>query len=233
MMPIGRVSEYDGVSTDESSSSHCFLSRQRISSIFCPDDVVSRQRLALARDALRWSGLEEGVVEQEYENMPDAGLFDLSEDECSGITAFMNQKREEDLEYDTFDVSCENNVLRLTVGDFDLIPEHLDVDEERCLVDGQYRCAVRFLEEAHNFVMREATFDTDKQYRDAVNVLVGAEVGLSCAFDGMDDNVFFWSLDNKAAWIDQESNVCMANAMILSRLRGQGVPVAVHDCRLM
>jgi len=79
------------------------------------------------------------------------------------------------------DPSCAY-VKRLTVGDFDLISDSacLEVDETRCVVDGQYRRAMKFLERFG--ALRGSVFDANKKYRDAINLLIGADVSISCSF---------------------------------------------------
>jgi len=112
----------------------------------------------------------------DYECVSDCSLVD----ECDKNAEVMPLHMQSSFEYSTFDLDGGDNssytyINRLTKGDFSLIPDSaLTVDEDRCEIDGQYRRAMDYLERFGS--MNRGMFDTCKKYRDAVNLLVGADV---------------------------------------------------------
>jgi len=84
---------------------------------------------------------------------------------------------EEDFQFtETIRIGGETKVLkRYSVGDFDFLPEQLDVDEDRCKKDEQYREAMDYLWQECSVISR-TLFNDDKKYRNAINLLAGNEV---------------------------------------------------------
>jgi len=73
--------------------------------------------------------------------------------------------------------------LRFTVGEFHLIPDgQLDVDEEKCARDTNYREAIDYLECVSPNTLRVCLFDSCKTYRSCVNVLAGKESSVNWGF---------------------------------------------------
>jgi len=135
-------------------------------------------------------------------------MFSHLDDQCTEIEAIKKALEavlipeiESSFSDSTVELTCvrenEMKVNRLTVGDFAVIPEgRLDVDEERCLVDAQYRRAIQYLEEIGTGIAEEV-FNKDKQYRDAINMLIGA-VSIAASRELEEEVLYFCNLEDAA-----------------------------------
>jgi len=84
------------------------------------------------------------------------------------------------LDGEEWSTSCTSSVMqRYTVGDFDVLPPTLAVDEDRCDADDQYRQAMNYISLVTPNAMSKRFFNKDRRYRDAINLLVGVKVPLS------------------------------------------------------
>jgi len=211
-----RISEYECVSIDEYRfdffSEALTVVADRISEHECvvltfavTDDFFNQLQPAsngltlAAQDVAGYASVSEDKCSNIMDKCPDVM------DKCSDIMAMRAMVIPED-ECSTIDLgegeSSYDCINRLTVGDFHLIPKSgVAVDEERCVIDGQYRRAMQYIEEAGAIPYIEKTvFNADKKYRDAVNLLIGAEASISCSFfeeKSLEDHeeVFFCDLE--------------------------------------
>jgi len=139
-----------------------------------------------------------------YDGMSMDALFEHFERKCGGFS-LLKEKNVCKGDEESWDTTVDEGIVggkRLTVGDFDLIPNCLDVNEKRCLRDPQYRRAIKFLEETHNFVVSRKTFDTNKKYRDAINLLIGTARTISCSFNDQSSEDISEHGFVEGAWFD-------------------------------
>jgi len=87
---------------------------------------------------------------------------------------------------------------RYTVGDFDFLPTELEVDEDRYESDTGYCRAIEYMSEVSSVISRSA-FNTNKEYRNAVNMLAEGSTDFSGNKQEIRDA---WEV--RGAWIRDE-----------------------------